>query len=226
MVIAASASSMDALSVYLREQETAGLDIVTDGDCRFDQDVGGQSWTSYPPHHMDGFEATHPKLAKVGAGRHRVSARPHPARLSGSARDAADRRADRARRNASTRRSSGGAAPDAEAGEVRDGDAGARGLRGPDEHYKRACPIGSWRCRRRSIRNCTTWRTPGARSFRWKSRRFICLRRAVSKDPGDYAGVHAEGLQQYGERPAREDRSVVPHAGQLHRSSGCLPPVG
>jgi 5-methyltetrahydropteroyltriglutamate--homocysteine methyltransferase len=59
---------VDALSVYLREQEIAGLDIVTDGDCRFDQDIGGQSWTSYPPHHMDGFEATHPKLAKVGAG--------------------------------------------------------------------------------------------------------------------------------------------------------------
>jgi len=47
---------VDALSVYLREQEVAGLDFVTDGDCRFDQDVGGQSWTSYPPHHMDGFE--------------------------------------------------------------------------------------------------------------------------------------------------------------------------
>ena len=43
---------VDALSVYLREQEVAGLDIVTDGDCRFDQDIGGQSWTSYPPHHM------------------------------------------------------------------------------------------------------------------------------------------------------------------------------
>src|SRR6266571_3660136 len=59
---------VDALSVYLREQETAGLDIVTDGDCRFDQDVGGQSWTSYPPHHMEGFDATHPKLAAVNAG--------------------------------------------------------------------------------------------------------------------------------------------------------------
>src|SRR5262245_34711738 len=47
---------VDALSVYLRDQEVAGLDILTDGDCRFDQDVGGQSWTSYPPHHMDGFE--------------------------------------------------------------------------------------------------------------------------------------------------------------------------
>jgi 5-methyltetrahydropteroyltriglutamate--homocysteine methyltransferase len=59
---------VDALSAYLREQEIAGLDIVTDGDCRFDQDIGGQSWTSYPPHHMDGFDTRHPKLAKVGAG--------------------------------------------------------------------------------------------------------------------------------------------------------------
>ncbi len=59
---------VDALSVYLREQDVAGLDIVTDGDCRFDQDVGGQSWTSYPPHHMAGFETQHPQLAAVGAG--------------------------------------------------------------------------------------------------------------------------------------------------------------
>src|SRR3984885_12244640 len=58
----------DALSVYLREQEIAGLDICTDGDCRFDQDVGGQSWTSYPPHHMSGFDNAHPKLARAGAG--------------------------------------------------------------------------------------------------------------------------------------------------------------
>jgi len=59
---------VDALSVYLRDQEVAGLDIVTDGDCRFDQDIGGQSWTSYPPHHMTGFETLHPKLAIAGAG--------------------------------------------------------------------------------------------------------------------------------------------------------------
>ena len=58
----------DALSIYLREQESAGLDICTDGDCRFDQDVGGQSWTSYPPRHMSGFEHSHPRLARTGAG--------------------------------------------------------------------------------------------------------------------------------------------------------------
>jgi len=58
----------DALSVYFNEQEIAGLDIVTDGDARFTQDIGGQSWTSYPPHHMSGFETQHPQLAAVGAG--------------------------------------------------------------------------------------------------------------------------------------------------------------
>jgi 5-methyltetrahydropteroyltriglutamate--homocysteine methyltransferase len=59
---------VDALSVYLREQELAGLDIVTDGDCRFDHDVGGQSWTRYPPQHMAGFERDRPQLAAAGAG--------------------------------------------------------------------------------------------------------------------------------------------------------------
>jgi 5-methyltetrahydropteroyltriglutamate--homocysteine methyltransferase len=58
----------DALSIYLREQESAGLDICTDGDCRFDQDVGGQSWTNYPPRRMSGFEHDHPRLARAGAG--------------------------------------------------------------------------------------------------------------------------------------------------------------
>jgi 5-methyltetrahydropteroyltriglutamate--homocysteine methyltransferase len=59
---------VDALSVYVTEQELSGLDIVTDGDCRFDQDIGGQSWTGYPPRHMSGFEHGHPQLAKAGAG--------------------------------------------------------------------------------------------------------------------------------------------------------------
>ncbi len=36
----------DAVSVYLREQETAGLDICTDGDAHYDEEVGGQSWTA------------------------------------------------------------------------------------------------------------------------------------------------------------------------------------
>lgn len=39
---------LDAVSVLIREQERAGLDIVTDGDSRFDLTVGGKSWFSYP----------------------------------------------------------------------------------------------------------------------------------------------------------------------------------
>jgi 5-methyltetrahydropteroyltriglutamate--homocysteine methyltransferase len=57
----------DALAVYFNEQIIAGLDIVTDGDARFTQDIGGQSWTSYPPFHMSGFDGI-PKMAPVGGG--------------------------------------------------------------------------------------------------------------------------------------------------------------
>jgi 5-methyltetrahydropteroyltriglutamate--homocysteine methyltransferase len=46
---------LDAAACYLRDQEIAGLDIVTDGDCRFDADVGGHNWFSYAPLRMTGF---------------------------------------------------------------------------------------------------------------------------------------------------------------------------
>jgi 5-methyltetrahydropteroyltriglutamate--homocysteine methyltransferase len=59
---------VDTLSCYLREQELAGLDICTDGDCRFDDDVGGQSWTSYPPRHMSGYERGDPRPTPAGRG--------------------------------------------------------------------------------------------------------------------------------------------------------------
>ncbi|MDX1562178.1 MAG: hypothetical protein R3305_04595, partial [Gammaproteobacteria bacterium] len=57
----------DALAVYLNQQEIAGLDIFSDGDVRFTQDIGGQSWTSYPPSHMAGFDRK-PKPAPIGGG--------------------------------------------------------------------------------------------------------------------------------------------------------------
>jgi 5-methyltetrahydropteroyltriglutamate--homocysteine methyltransferase len=50
---------LDAASSYLRDQEVAGLDILTDGDCRFDADVGGHNWFSYAPLHMDGFSGSY-----------------------------------------------------------------------------------------------------------------------------------------------------------------------
>jgi 5-methyltetrahydropteroyltriglutamate--homocysteine methyltransferase len=44
----------DAVAVYLRAQEMAGLDIVTDGDAHYDEQVGGMSWQSYPLTRMAG----------------------------------------------------------------------------------------------------------------------------------------------------------------------------
>ena len=58
----------DALTCYLRDQELAGLDILTDGDCRFDDDVGGQSWTAYPPMHMSGLTRDNPLPTPAGRG--------------------------------------------------------------------------------------------------------------------------------------------------------------
>ncbi|HEY1261685.1 MAG TPA: cobalamin-independent methionine synthase II family protein [Stellaceae bacterium] len=58
----------DAVSVNLRAQETAGLDIVTDGDAHFDEQISGMSWQSYPLTHMAGFSpAAEPSAYQMGA---------------------------------------------------------------------------------------------------------------------------------------------------------------
>jgi 5-methyltetrahydropteroyltriglutamate--homocysteine methyltransferase len=48
----------DAVAVFLRAQEIAGLDICTDGDAHYDEQVAGMSWQSYPLTHMAGFAST------------------------------------------------------------------------------------------------------------------------------------------------------------------------
>jgi len=58
----------DAVSSFLRAQEMAGLDIVTDGDAHYDEEVGGMSWQSYPLTHMDGFaRQAEPMTYRIGA---------------------------------------------------------------------------------------------------------------------------------------------------------------
>jgi 5-methyltetrahydropteroyltriglutamate--homocysteine methyltransferase len=58
----------DAVSTHLRAQETAGLDIVTDGDAHYDEQVCGMSWQSYPLTHMAGFSGkAEPAIYKVAA---------------------------------------------------------------------------------------------------------------------------------------------------------------
>jgi len=58
----------DAVAVHLRDQETAGIDICTDGDAHYDEEVGGQSWTSYPLFHMDGFDRNNPQPTVMRTG--------------------------------------------------------------------------------------------------------------------------------------------------------------
>jgi 5-methyltetrahydropteroyltriglutamate--homocysteine methyltransferase len=59
----------DAVSVYLRAQETAGLDICTDGDAHFDEQISGMSWQSYPLTHMAGFsQSAAPTPYQMGTG--------------------------------------------------------------------------------------------------------------------------------------------------------------
>lgn len=61
----------DAVSTYLRAQEVAGLDICTDGDAHYDEEVGGRSWQSYAPARMDGFSAdAQPTVYRAGASGH------------------------------------------------------------------------------------------------------------------------------------------------------------
>ena len=58
----------DAVSCFLRAQEVAGLDIVTDGDAHYDEQVSGLSWQSYPLTHMAGFsKEAKPTIYNVGA---------------------------------------------------------------------------------------------------------------------------------------------------------------
>ncbi|MBI3972111.1 MAG: cobalamin-independent methionine synthase II family protein [Chloroflexi bacterium] len=47
---------LDAVACITGDQARAGLDIVTDGDARFDLDVGGRSWFFYPIERMGGIE--------------------------------------------------------------------------------------------------------------------------------------------------------------------------
>jgi 5-methyltetrahydropteroyltriglutamate--homocysteine methyltransferase len=47
---------LDAVAAVINAQEAAGLDIVTDGDSRFDLAVGGKSWFFYPIERITGIE--------------------------------------------------------------------------------------------------------------------------------------------------------------------------
>ena len=59
----------DAVAAILNAQEAAGLDILTDGDSRFDLAVGGKSWFFYPIERLYGLEG-HKSTSRGWMGRH------------------------------------------------------------------------------------------------------------------------------------------------------------
>ncbi|MBV8744064.1 MAG: hypothetical protein JO134_03365, partial [Xanthobacteraceae bacterium] len=50
----------DAVAALISDQTRAGLDIVSDGEMRFDLDVGGRSWFAYAFDRMDGLAPGEP----------------------------------------------------------------------------------------------------------------------------------------------------------------------
>jgi len=62
---------LDAVAAIINAQEAAGLDIVTDGDSRFDLAVGGKSWFFYPIERLGGVEG-HRSISQGWMARHDI----------------------------------------------------------------------------------------------------------------------------------------------------------
>jgi 5-methyltetrahydropteroyltriglutamate--homocysteine methyltransferase len=62
---------LDAVGAIINAQEAAGLDIVTDGDSRFDLAVGGKSWFFYPIERLGGIEG-HRSTSQGWMARHDI----------------------------------------------------------------------------------------------------------------------------------------------------------
>src|SRR4249919_1760550 len=58
----------DAVGTHVRDQQRAGLDLVTDGDARFDLDVGGMSWFQYPARRFKGLPGGDYQRVRKGYG--------------------------------------------------------------------------------------------------------------------------------------------------------------
>src|SRR5207302_2945561 len=51
----------DAVAALIADQTRAGLDILSDGEMRFDIDIGGRSWSTYILDRMEGLEQRDPR---------------------------------------------------------------------------------------------------------------------------------------------------------------------
>jgi 5-methyltetrahydropteroyltriglutamate--homocysteine methyltransferase len=59
---------MDAVGAHLKDQEVAGLDVYTDGDAHYDEEVAGNSWASYPLLRMAGLDTSNLQPSRMRIG--------------------------------------------------------------------------------------------------------------------------------------------------------------
>jgi 5-methyltetrahydropteroyltriglutamate--homocysteine methyltransferase len=59
----------DAVAALIADQTRAGLDLVTDGEMRFDVDIGGRSWFGYAFDRMEGLERAQSGIARSTGSR-------------------------------------------------------------------------------------------------------------------------------------------------------------
>lgn len=62
----------DALAVFIGDQSRAGLDILVDGDARFDNDVAGRSWFGYVTERLKGVGAPDLRPQPLASNRDKV----------------------------------------------------------------------------------------------------------------------------------------------------------
>ena len=188
---------LDAVAAIINAQEAAGLDIVTDGDSRFDLAVGGKSWFFYPIERLGGVTRPPRHLARLdGAPRRGTAARQNPVGGAGGLSARGRHRKTDPRPARIHRDLAGRAAPDRQPGQVR------RDLRPrPRQHaVGRALP------RRQGA---------GARSVRHHERRVQGIGgRRLPGDPGRGAAPSRpdDPARLHGQRPRIPDRGVQPPA--------------
>ena len=109
---------LDAVAGIIAAQEAAGLDIVTDGDSRFDLAVGGKSWFFYPDRTARRHRRPSRHLARMDVAP-RPAARQDPVGGAGGVSARRRHREAHARPAGIHRALEGGAAAHRPAGEVR-----------------------------------------------------------------------------------------------------------
>ena len=199
----------DAVSTHLRAQEVAGLDICTDGDAHYDEEIGGWSWQSYPLTHMAGFSRevalTPPAVANAAPPRGHILHDQLEARVLPR-----DHRADRpgnlqygamwkvAQRLTPRPVKFGTIMPELLAAAVQ------------DDYYKD--PVERvWALQRGDQPGArTTLADAGCPVIQMEEPQ-IHMVPARGKPFGQLDIPDCQDLQQHGQRPARQDRVVVPH---------------